>query len=352
MRVPRLKENERVARIFRMHADKRRNLKEAGAGDIVAMTGLKRAATGDTLTAGEDVLLAGITFPEPVVSAALEAKSSAEEEKLQAALAKLAGDDPTFRVQLDENTGQTLISGMGELHLEVLEHRLTREFNVGVRVGKPMVTYRETITEGVASEAEYDRFTAGTENFARVELEIAPLPRGDGFIFESKVSEESMPANIQEVVRAACVDARESGIQYGYPVVDLRVTLRGGEWNEVRSTELAFRNATMDAFRAGLPQGRPDSPGADHVVGDRHTEGLLGRRDELPGRPPWPRPGQSAPRHDPGPDRGGAALRNVRLCYGSAFRVAGTSDVLDAVLPFRPGRGQGAVRKLTLNPPK
>lgn len=257
VRVPRLKENERIARLFRVHADKRRNLKDAGAGDIVAVTGLKRAATGDTLTGGEDVLLEGIVFPEPVVSAALEPKSTSEEEKLQTALGKLAGDDPTFRVRIDENTGQTLISGMGELHLEVLEHRLTREFNVGVRIGKPMVTYRETVTETVRSAAEYDRFTAGTENFAKVELELSPLPRGEGFRFVSKVAAERIPDSIVRIIEAACVDARESGIQYGFPVVDLSVTLVEGEWNELRSSELAFRNATMDAFRSGCRKAGP-----------------------------------------------------------------------------------------------
>ncbi|MEZ4648953.1 MAG: elongation factor G [Candidatus Eisenbacteria bacterium] len=255
--IPRLGANERVARLFRMHADKRKNLKDAGAGDIVALTGLKLAATGDTVCVGEPILLEGIEFPQPVVSSALEASTSADEEKLQIALTKLSDDDPTFRVKIDENTGQTLISGMGELHLEILAQRLIREFGLKIRVGRPQVTYRETITETVEATADYDRFTGGTENFAQVSLVVRPLDRGAGITFESKVPEGGLPANMIAIVERAIREATESGIQYGYPIVDVGVTLLGGKFEETRSTELAFRNAAIAAFRDGCRKAGP-----------------------------------------------------------------------------------------------
>lgn len=257
VQIPRLGQTERIARMFRMHADKRKNLKEATAGDIVVLTGLKLAATGDTLCVGELIVLDGITFPEPVVSAALEASTSADEEKLKTALTKLADDDPTFRVKVDENTGQTLISGMGELHLDILGQRLVREFGVKIRVGKPQVTYRETITVERQGSAVYDRFTGGTDNFAAVELNVRPLQRGSGIRFDNQVSEEILPAEIVRIIESAIRNTTDSGIQYGYPVVDIGITLSGGEWNELRSTELAFRNAATSAFRDACRSGEP-----------------------------------------------------------------------------------------------
>ncbi|MEZ4653274.1 MAG: EF-Tu/IF-2/RF-3 family GTPase [Candidatus Eisenbacteria bacterium] len=255
--VTRLGQSERVARLFRVHADKRKQLDEAHAGDIVVFTGLKLAATGDTLCVGDPVLLEGIQFPDPVVSASLEASSSAEEEKVQNALAKLAGDDPTFRVKIDENTGQTVISGMGELHLEVLEQRLVREFGLKVRLGRPQVTYRETISVAIDSEGVFDRFTGGTDNYARVALRLEPEARGGGFVFENALPPERIPPALVQTIASSIRDATESGIQFGYPVVDIRVTLVGGDWNEQRSTELAFRNAAISAFRDGCRQAKP-----------------------------------------------------------------------------------------------
>jgi elongation factor G len=255
--IPRLGTSERVARLFRVHADKRRQLDEAVAGDIVVFTGLKLAATGDTLCVGEPVSLEGIEFPAPVVSASLEARSSAEEEKVQAALAKLAGDDPTFKVKIDENTGQTVISGMGELHLEVLEQRLVREFGLSVRLGRPQVTYRETISIALDSEGVFDRFTGGTDNFARVVLHLQPEARGTGFVFENRLGADVIPPPMVKTIENSLRDATESGIQYGYPVVDVRAILIGGEWNEQRSTELAFRNAAITAFRDGCRNAKP-----------------------------------------------------------------------------------------------
>jgi elongation factor G len=173
------------------------------------------------------------------------------------ALEKLSVDDPTFLVKQDENTGQTLISGMGELHLQVLEERLVREFNLKVRIGKPQVTYRETIRQVVEAHGSYDRLTAGKQNFAEVKLRVSPLGRSEGFRFVSALPEGRIPASMIGMVEAACRDATESGILYGYPVVDLQVELIDGVYNEMTSTELAFRIAATNAFREGCKKAGP-----------------------------------------------------------------------------------------------
>ena len=248
---PRVKGFERVARLFRMHADKRRAIKEASAGDIVLVSGFKQVSTGDTVCEGEALQLEGMTFPEPVVSAALEARSAGDEEKIQSALAKLAGDDPTFTAKIDENTGQTVISGMGELHLEVLEQRLTREFGLRIRLGRPQVTYRETIRASHDAEGIYDRFIQGKQQFAGVKLHLAPLGRSQGFRFENRMPDGRLPAMMVAAVESALLSAKESGILYGYPVADLKVELVEVQYNEASSTEFAFRVAAQSAFRDG-----------------------------------------------------------------------------------------------------
>ncbi len=251
-------ESERIARIYRMHAAKRSRLEEAKAGDIVAATGLKTTSTGETLTDREHpLLLEAMEFPEPVVSAALEARGAGDEEKIQLALAKLAGDDPTFRVRIDENTGQTLISGMGELHLEVLEGRLTREFNLRVRLGRPQVTYRETIMIPVRSEGRFERTTGGRDHYGHVVLQIAPRPRGSGLKFFWGLPDERIPQIYQPVIDQAVRDAAESGIQWGYPVTDIQVELLDGSSHLVNSSDLAFRAATLSAFRDGCRRAGP-----------------------------------------------------------------------------------------------
>jgi elongation factor G len=248
---PRVKGFERVARLFRVHADKRRAIKEASAGDIVLVSGFKQVSTGDTVCEGEALQLEGMTFPEPVVSAALEARSAGDEDKIQSALAKLAGDDPTFTAKIDENTGQTVISGMGELHLEVLEQRLTREFGLRIRLGRPQVTYRETIRDPHDAEGIYDRFIQGKQQFAGVKLRLTPLGRSQGFRFESRLPDGRLPAIMLAAVESALLSAKESGILYGYPVVDLKVELVEAQYVEASSTEFAFRVAAQSAFRDG-----------------------------------------------------------------------------------------------------
>ena len=257
VKIPRLQTQERVARLFRVHADKRQPLKEGSAGDIVAFTGLKLAMTGDTLCDGDLIQLEGLHFPEPVVSAALEARSGGDEEKIQHALEKLAVDDPTFKFKQDEATGQTVISGMGELHLQILEERLVREFGLKVRVGKPEVTYRETIREVVECEGKYDRFTGGRQHLGELTLRLAPLARGEGFRFVSALPEGTLAPAIIAIVRQACIDAGESGIQFGYPVTDIEVALIAAHWSELNSTDFAFRNAGLSAFREGARRASP-----------------------------------------------------------------------------------------------
>jgi elongation factor G len=251
-------ETERIARLFRMHAAKRSRLERAEAGDIVAVTGLKNTSTGETLTdKAHPLVLEAMEFPEPVVSAALEARGAGDEEKIQYALSKLSGDDPTFRVRIDENTGQTLISGMGELHLEVLEERLVREFNLRVRLGRPQVTYRETIRHSVRSEGLFERTTGGREHFGKVGLHLVPRPRGSGIKFFWAIPDERIPDLYRPIIEQAVRDASESGIQWGYPITDLQVELVDGASHNVNSSELAFRAATLSAFRDGCRRGEP-----------------------------------------------------------------------------------------------
>jgi elongation factor G len=255
---PTRNETERIARLFRMHAAKRSRLDSASAGDIVAVTGLKNTSTGETLTDKEHPLvLEAMEFPEPVVSAALEARGGGDEEKIHFALSKLAGDDPTFRVRIDENTGQTLISGMGELHLEILEERLTREFNLKIRLGRPQVTYRETIRKEVRSEGLFERTTGGRDHFGKVSLRLTPRSRGSGIKFFWALPDDRIPEHYQPIIERAVRDATESGIQWGYPITDLQVELINGASHPANSSELAFRAATLSAFRDGCRRGEP-----------------------------------------------------------------------------------------------
>jgi elongation factor G len=249
---------ERIAHIFRMHAAKRERMEKALAGDIVAVTGLKVAATGETLTTKESpIVLEPMEFPEPVVSASLEARAGADVDRVMTALSKLAWDDPTFRVRVDENTGQTVISGMGELHLEILEERLDREFNLKVRLGRPQVTYRETIRSQIRQEGRFERTTGGRDHFAVVVLSIQPRERGSGVRFFWNVPDDRIPRIYHSFIEQAIKDACESGIQWGYPITDIEVALIDGQANEQTSSELAFRAATLAAFRDGCRHADP-----------------------------------------------------------------------------------------------
>ncbi|MBS3752048.1 MAG: elongation factor G, partial [Anaerolineales bacterium] len=252
-------EKERVGRLIRMFSDRREDIEEAHAGDIAAVLGLKNSFTGDTLCDQEaPILLENITFPDPVISVAIEPKTTADQDKLSTALQKLSEEDPTFKVRTDPDTGQTLISGMGELHLEVLIDRMLREFKVKARVGKPRVAYKESITQPVP-EVEYRHVkqSGGHGQFAHVVMELQPGEDGSGIEFESDIYGGAIPREFISAVEKGVRNAAESGVLAGYPVTDVKVRLFDGSHHEVDSSDLAFKLAGSMAFRKGIQRGRP-----------------------------------------------------------------------------------------------
>jgi elongation factor G len=249
---------ERVARIFRMHANKKERIPEVRAGDIVGIAGLKETTTGDTLCDEEHpITLERIDFYEPVTSIAVEPKTHADQEKLDFFLQKLADEDPTFRVKFDEDTGQTLISGMGELHLDVIVRRLLDDFNVAVNVGKPQVVYRETVTQNAEGEGTFEREIEGAPHFGHVRLGLGPRPRGTGFEFQNSLPEGTLPLELIPSIETGIRESVGNGAVAGYPMVDLKVTLLGGSFREGQSTPLAFQVAAAMAFRDGCQKAQP-----------------------------------------------------------------------------------------------
>jgi elongation factor G len=250
---------ERIGRILRMHANHREDLTEVHAGDIAATLGLKQTFTGDTLSdAKRPIILEAIEFPEPVISLAIEPKSNADQDKMGVALRALAEEDPTFQVKVDDQTGQTVLYGMGELHLEVLVDRMLREFKVQANVGQPRVAYRETITRAVEkAEARFVRQTGGRGQFGHVVLKLEPLEPGTGFVFENNIVGGVIPREYIKPVEQGIVEALESGTLAGYPIVDVKATLYDGSFHEVDSSEMAFKIAGSMALKEGVNQGRP-----------------------------------------------------------------------------------------------
>jgi elongation factor G len=249
---------ERVGRLLQMHANKRQELDEAFAGDIVAVVGLKATATGQTLCPKQNpILLESITFPEPVIAIAVEAKTKADMDKLGSALSRLAAEDPTFRVSVDSETGQTLISGMGELHLEIITDRLLREFGVAANVGRPQVSYKETITRTARTEGRYIKQTGGSGEYGVVKIEVEPGAPGSGFVFENALKGQAIPREYVPAIRQGCEEAAQSGELAGYPVVDVKVRLLDGQAHEVDSSERSFKIAGSLAMREALREGRP-----------------------------------------------------------------------------------------------
>jgi elongation factor G len=250
---------ERIGRLLRMYADRREDIKEVLAGDIGAVLGLKNSFTGDTLCeANNPILLENITFPEPVISVAIEPKTTADQSKLTEALRKLSEEDPTFRVRNDEDTGQLIISGMGELHLEVLVDRMLREFHVQARVGKPQVAYRESITKPVEkAEYRYVKQTGGHGQYGHVVLELQPGEPGSGISFEDNIRGGVIPSEYIKPVERGVREAAEGGVISGYPVTDIKVRLYDGSFHEVDSSEMAFKMAASLAFKNGVQKGNP-----------------------------------------------------------------------------------------------
>ena len=249
---------ERIGRLLKMHANKREEIKTVYAGEIAAAVGLKNTTTGDTLCdKDKPIILERIEFPEPVISIAIEPKTKADQEKMTLSLQKLAQEDPSFRLKTDEETGQTIISGMGELHLEIIVDRLMREFKVEANVGKPQVAYRETIKGKVESEGKYIRQTGGRGQYGHVWIEVEPKAPGEGFEFENDIVGGSIPREYIPAVEKGIKEALDSGVLAGYPVVDVKVRLFDGSYHDVDSSEMAFKIAGSMAFKDGVKRANP-----------------------------------------------------------------------------------------------
>jgi elongation factor G len=255
---PRTGQEERIGRLFRVLSNKRERIETIGAGDIAAVIGLKNSVTGDTLCSPDTPhLLETMIFPEPVIFVAIEPKSTAEQDKLVQSLDMLAEEDPTFRMHVDEETGQTIISGMGELHLEILTYRLLNEFKVQAKVGKPHVSHRESIAASATHDETVSRIIAGEPHFAHVIVRVESVDRGSGFVFENSVPETTLPKKYATAVEKGIRESLASGIQFGYQIVDLKVVLCGGSFHADNSQELDFEYAASLAFRNACEKASP-----------------------------------------------------------------------------------------------
>jgi len=256
---PSTQKKERIGRLIRVYADHREDVDEMHAGDIGAVLGFKSIVTGDTICeAHNPVVLERISFPDPVISVAIEPKTTADNEKMGKALARLAEEDPTFKVREDKDTGQTIIEGMGELHLEIIVDRMFREFNVQANVGKPRVSYRETITKEIPKvEYKYVKQTGGHGQYGHVVFGIKPLPQGGGVQFLNEIKGGTVPRDYFNAVEKGVFEAAESGVLAGYTLTDLQVTFYDGSYHEVDSSEMAFKMAAIFAFREGVERAHP-----------------------------------------------------------------------------------------------
>jgi len=249
---------ERIGRLLRMYANRREEIDEVLAGDIGATLGLKDTFTGETLCDfNHPIVLESIEFPEPVISVAIEPRTEADQDRMSEALNRLTEEDPTFKVKVDQETGQTIISGMGELHLEVLVERMLREFKVRASIGRPQVAYKETITKRVRAEGRFVRQTGGRGHYGHVCLELEPLGKGEGFKFENKTVGGVIPKEFVPAVEQGIREALDSGVLAGYPLVDLKATLVGGSYHEVDSSDMDFRIAASMALKNGVQQAGP-----------------------------------------------------------------------------------------------
>ncbi len=286
---------ERIGRLLQMHADKREEIKEAVAGDIAAIVGLKQSFTGETLCdQNNEILLETIEFPDPVIKVAVEPKSKGDQDKLSDALIKLAEEDPTFQVAYDDQTGQTTIAGMGELHLDIIVDRLKREFQVQCNVGRPQVAYRETITKPVRVEGRFVRQSGGRGQYGHVWLELEPNEPGAGFEYEVKIVGGSVPRDYFNAVGKGIEEAMSSGIIAGYPVVDIKAALVDGSYHDVDSSEMAFKIAASMALKEGLRMAKPvllePMMRVEAVIPEEYVGDIVGnfssRRGEIGGMEP------------------------------------------------------------------
>jgi elongation factor G len=241
-----------------MHANERKEIKEVRAGDIAAVVGLKDVITGETISdVKKSITLERMVFPEPVISQAVEPKTKVDQEKMGVALSRLAQEDPSFRVHTDEESGQTIISGMGELHLEIIVDRMKREYGVQANVGKPQVAYRETIRKKVESEGKFVRQSGGRGQYGHCWLTLEPLPSGGGFVFENDVVGGRIPKEFIPAIEKGVEEALKNGINAGYPIVDVKVTVTDGSYHEVDSNEMAFKIAGSMGFKEGAKKANP-----------------------------------------------------------------------------------------------
>ena len=249
---------ERISRLVQMQADQRNEIEEVYAGDICAAVGLKDTTTGDTLCDEKaPIILERMTFPEPVISVAIEPKTKADQDKMGIALQKLAEEDPSFRVKSDTETGQTIISGMGELHLDIIVDRLMREFKVDANVGKPQVAYRETIRGNADQDSKFIRQSGGKGQYGHVKIRIAPAQENEGFVFENKIVGGAIPKEYIEPARKGMEEALEGGILAGFPMIDVKVELYDGSYHDVDSSEMAFKIAGSMAIKEGVRKAKP-----------------------------------------------------------------------------------------------
>ncbi|MCX8026133.1 MAG: elongation factor G, partial [Thermanaerothrix sp.] len=282
----------------RMYADRREDVSEICAGDIGAVLGLKDTFTGDTLCDPKHpIVLESITFPEPVISVAVEPKTTADQDRMAEALRRLAEEDPTFKVRFDENTGQTIISGMGELHLDIIVDRMMREFRVQANVGRPRVSYRETISRPVPEvNYRYVKQTGGRGQYGHVIISLEPLERGNGIKFVDKTVGGVIPKEYIPAIEKGILEAAEAGVLAGYPVTDVQVTLLGGSYHEVDSSDMAFKVAASFAFKEGVQRGAPvllePIMKVEVLVPEANLGDVLGqlnaRRAEIQGMEPRP----------------------------------------------------------------
>ena len=280
---------ERVGRLLRMHANKREEIQEILAGDIAAAVGLKTISTGDTICDEKDpVVLESIDFPIPVIQLAVEPKTKADQEKLGTAIAKLAQEDPTFKVATDPETGQTILSGMGELHLEIIVDRMMREFGVAANVGKPQVAYRETIRAKSEADKKFAKQTGGHGQYAHVKIRMEPLPPGSGFEFENDITGGKIPKEYIKPVEAGMIEALEGGVLAGYPMSDLKVSLYDGSFHEVDSSEMAFKIAGSMALKEAAKRAKPvllePIMSVEVVVPDEYMGNVVGDINSRRGR--------------------------------------------------------------------
>lgn len=318
---------ERVGRMVQMHANQRDEIKEVRAGDIAALIGMKDVTTGDTLCAiDKPIILERMDFPDPVISVAVEPKTKADQEKMGIALSKLAQEDPSFRVKTDEETAQTIISGMGELHLDIIVDRMRREFGVEANIGKPQVAYRETIRNTCEIEGKFVRQSGGRGQFGHCWIRFAPADEGqEGLEFHNEVVGGVIPREFIPAIQKGIEDQMQNGVLAGYPLIGLKATVYDGSYHDVDSSEMAFKIAASMATKQ-LAEGRSGAPGAGDEGRGGDPGGLHGRRDGRPQPPARPDPGHGGYPGGQGDPCRGPAGRNVRLCHRRALDVPGRAS--------------------------